>query len=739
LLGTPVEGTGDGITATNGAGTGATWASRTGATTAGNLWATPGGDFSSTVLSSVPGFIATTTGVQKSFASTGDFVASVGSALAAAQPLNLMLFSPATEAGAANQFTRLSSDDAATVAQRPRLTVSLVSNPVPNVAISSAPATNPGIAVDLAGTAANADAVLWTQLGGPGSAVFGNAGQAATTVTFPQPGAYLLQLSASNANGESSATLAITVNAPPLTPGGDLTISANTPGGIVLSMSDPDNDPLIVESFTQGTNGSVSLNGITATYAPSVNFTGADSFSYTVSDGKGGSATGIVNVTVNDTVAPVVSVPSNITLEASGPSGAVATFSTSAVDDIDGPLATVNNPVSGSVFPLGTTSVTASATDAAGNTGSASFTVTVRDTTPPVISVPSNMSVPATEAGGAVVTFTTTAVDIVNGSVATNNTPASGSLFPIGTTTVTTTAFDSAGNNSSRTFTITVDAVNTDPVLAAIGNKSVVQGANLTFTATAVDTDTPAQSLTYSLDAGAPAGAAIHATTGVFSWAPSEAVAAGDYPVTVRVTDNGSPAKSDFETITITVTSSLPTPWLSQDVGSVGLAGSAAYSAGSYTLQGAGAGITGTADACRFVYQTASGDCDIIVRVQSLTNTGANAKAGVMIREALAANAREAGVWLTPTSGVQFTRRTTTGGTTAVSSSTGKTAPYWVRLTRTGNTFKAFYSSTGSSWTQFGNNRTISMGTSTYIGIATTSGSAATLCTGVMTNEAVAP
>jgi len=681
LLGTPVEGTGDGITATNGAGTGATWASRTGATTAGNLWTTPGGDFSSTVLSSVPGFTATATGVQKSFASTADFVASVGSALAAGQPLNLMLFSPATEAGAASQFARLSSDDAATVAQRPRLTVSLVSNPVPDVAIGSSPAANPGIAVDLAGTAANADAVLWTQLSGPGSAVFGNAGQAATSVTFPQPGNYLLQLAASNANGESSATLAITVNAPPLAPGGDLTISANTAGGIVLPMSDPDNDPLIVESFTQGTNGSVSLNGITATYTPFVNFTGADSFSYSVSDGKGGSATGMVNVTVNDTVAPVVSVPSNIILEASGPSGSVATFSTSAVDDIDGPLATANNPASGSVVPLGTTSVTASATDAAGNTGSASFTVTVRDTTPPVISVPSNMSVPATEAGGAVVTFTTSAVDIVNGSVATNNTPASGSLFPLGTTTVTATAVDSAGNNSSRTFTITVNAVNTAPVLAAIGNKSVAKEANLTFTATAADTDVPAQSLAYTLDAGAPSGATIHATTGVFSWTPSGAMAAGDYPVTVRVTDNGSPALSDFETITITVTSSLPSPWLSQDIGSVGLTGSAAYNAGSYTLAGAGAGITGTADACRFVYQTASGDCDIIVRVQSLTNTGANAKAGVMIRESLNANSREAGVWLTPSSGVQFTRRTSSGGTTSVTSSTGKVAPYWVRLT----------------------------------------------------------
>lgn len=185
--------------------------------------------------------------------------------------------------------------------------------------------------------------------------------------------------------------------------------------------------------------------------------------------------------------------------------------------------------------------------------------------------------------------------------------------------------------------------------------------------------------------------------------------------------------------------SALPSPLVTSDIGSVGLAGSASHSAGTYTLQGAGAGITGTADAGRFVYQTGSGDCSVTVRVQSLTNTGSGAKVGVVIRESLAANARAAGVWVSPSSGILFTRRTSTGGTTAVTGSTGKTAPYWVRITRTGSTFRAFYSANGSTWTQFGNNRTISMGATTYIGIATTSGSTATLCNGVMTNLTASP
>src|SRR6185312_7284445 len=74
----------------------------------------------------------------------------------------------------------------------------------------------------------------------------------------------------------------------------------------------------------------------------------------------------------------------------------------------------------------------------------------------------------------------------------------------------------------------------------------------VTFTATATDSDIPANTLAFSLDAGAPAGATINASTGAFSWTPS---ATGAFPVTVRVTDNGSPALNDFEVITITVNS----------------------------------------------------------------------------------------------------------------------------------------------------------------------------------------
>jgi len=104
-----------------------------------------------------------------------------------------------------------------------------------------------------------------------------------------------------------------------------------------------------------------------------------------------------------------------------------------------------------------------------------------------------------------------------------------------------------------ETITVTVNEVNTAPVLAAVGNKSVIEGNLLTFTATATDSDQPAQTLTYTLGAGAPVGASI-TSGGVFTWSPTPAQGPSNYVVTIRVSDNGLPTLDDFETITISVT-----------------------------------------------------------------------------------------------------------------------------------------------------------------------------------------
>lgn len=115
--------------------------------------------------------------------------------------------------------------------------------------------------------------------------------------------------------------------------------------------------------------------------------------------------------------------------------------------------------------------------------------------------------------------------------------------------------------NASRTFVVSVNEVNEPPVLANIFNQTASQAQTLRFTAHATDPDRPTNRLDFSLDAGAPVGAAIDERNGEFTWTPSADIQpTGDYEITVRVTDRGSPALSDSQTITITVEADVTPP-----------------------------------------------------------------------------------------------------------------------------------------------------------------------------------
>ena len=157
-----------------------------------------------------------------------------------------------------------------------------------------------------------------------------------------------------------------------------------------------------------------------------------------------------------DTTAPSLSLPGDISVEATDASGSVATYTATASDAVAGTVPVTCTPASGSTFPLGATTVTCTASDPAGNTATGSFTVTVVDTTPPSLRLPNNLSREATGPDGAVVTYTATASDAVAGAVPVTCTPASGSTFPLGVTTVTCTASDPAGNTATGSFTVTI-------------------------------------------------------------------------------------------------------------------------------------------------------------------------------------------------------------------------------------------------------------------------------------------
>jgi hypothetical protein len=246
------------------------------------------------------------------------------------------------------------------------------------------------------------------------------------------------------ANGSFTVTVQ-DITAPSLTLPSNITAEATGPTGAAVSYS---------ASATDVVDGTVAVNCSPASGSTFV--LGATTVDCSATDAHSNTANGSFTVTVQDTTAPSLTLPSNITAEATGPTGVAVSYSASATDIVDTSVDVNCTPVSGSTFALGTTTVNCSATDDASNTASGSFTVTVQDTTAPSLTLPANFAVAATSISGAVVTYSASASDLVDGSVAVTCSPASGSTFGPGTTTVNCSAMDTAGNTGHGSFTVTV-------------------------------------------------------------------------------------------------------------------------------------------------------------------------------------------------------------------------------------------------------------------------------------------
>jgi len=172
-------------------------------------------------------------------------------------------------------------------------------------------------------------------------------------------------------------------------------------------------------------------------------------------------------VMVVDTKAPVLEVPEDITVEATGPNGAVVTFDATAHDLVSGDVAVTFDFAPGRTFPVGRTIVTAAASDDAENLATAGFVVDVVDTTPPVLTLPATVFAEATSPAGAVVAFSASADDLVGGSLPVTLVPPSGGTFGIGTTTVSASVSDAAGNTASGSFDVIVRDT-TAPVITGL-------------------------------------------------------------------------------------------------------------------------------------------------------------------------------------------------------------------------------------------------------------------------------
>jgi peptidoglycan/xylan/chitin deacetylase (PgdA/CDA1 family)/endo-1,4-beta-D-glucanase Y len=201
----------------------------------------------------------------------------------------------------------------------------------------------------------------------------------------------------------------------------------------------------------------------------------------------------------------------------------------------------------------------------------------------------------------------------------------------------------------------------------------------------------------------------------------------------------------------ISVTTLAPTTGV--DVGAVGAAGSWSQTIGTYTVNGAGADIYGTADEFQFVYQDLTGDGTIVARVVSLTDlspTTSWSKAGVMMRDGTATGAMNVFAGISPLATNGFRRQiraTTNGSSTSCGTRSADLCPGtsvlaansgYVKIVRTGNTFVSSFSTDGNTWTQMGSD-TITMASTIKVGLAVTSHVDATLATGVFDHFVVTP
>jgi hypothetical protein len=119
---------------------------------------------------------------------------------------------------------------------------------------------------------------------------------------------------------------------------------------------------------------------------------------------------------------------------------------------------------------------------------------------------------------------------------------------------------------------------------------------------------------------------------------------------------------------------------------------------GHILMNSIGADVWGTADEFRFAYKRLSGDGSIVARVESVANSWPWAKAGVMIRESLDAGSPHAMTVVTPGNGVALQNRPVMNQASFSINEPGLEAPYWVKLTRVGNTFTAERSEDGVTW-----------------------------------------
>jgi len=167
----------------------------------------------------------------------------------------------------------------------------------------------------------------------------------------------------------------------------------------------------------------------------------------------------------------------------------------------------------------------------------------------------------------------------------------------------------------------------------------------------------------------------------------------------------------------------LPPLWASQDIGVPTIAGAACFSDGIFTLKASGNDIWNIADQFHFAYSVVQGDGYFAVRIGSMDQSNGWNKCGIMIRESLDPGSRHAFIALTSSNGAAFQYRQFTDGYSSNTNDAGYTAPYWLKLAKSGSAYTAYRSVDSIHWIQIGTAIDLGFGNNipVYCGLALTS------------------
>src|SRR6267142_155636 len=268
-----------------------------------------------------------------------------------------------------------------------------------------------------------------------------------------------------------------------------------------------------------------------------------------------------------------------------------------------------------------------------------------------------------------------------------------------GAVTVTITGTSGSLTNTT-TLSLTVNPLPTPnfTLSASPSSLTVTQGANGTSTITV----TPQNGFNGSVNlsaSGLPSGVTASfnpnpaTATSTLTLTANSTATTGTVTTTITGT-SGSLTRTTSISLTVRVVPTLPSVWTDGDIGPVGVAGSASYANGTFTVAGAGLGTFGSSsDGLHFVYQPLSGDATIVARVVSLQGSSA-AQVGLMIRETLDSAAKHVFAF-DYSSALWTTVRTSAGASSSYQSYSSLTLPYWIKLSRTGKVFAMYGSPDG--------------------------------------------